>query len=176
MNIGERIFQLRKALKLTQAHFAEPLGVDRSYIAALENEGGNKQPSETLINLISLHYGVSVTWLKEGKGEIFISLEDVLAKIIACHGEQAVFHVFNTLIRERKERNPAVAETGAIYRVDTGDPDIDRMITTLYDIWSTSDDKLKAWASIQFDRAIPADVVEEAQKKQQETTRQSEAG
>jgi hypothetical protein len=51
----------------------------------------------------------------------------------------------------------------------TGDPDFDRLVNILYDLWSTGDDKFKGWIEIQFNRAFPADVIEESQKKQKET-------
>ena len=74
MGMSARLLQLRKKLNLTQLEFAERLEIDRSYVASMEK--GARQPSNSLLKLMSHEYGVSVTWLKTGDGEMFLPLED----------------------------------------------------------------------------------------------------
>lgn len=164
MSISERLLKARKTLNLTQADFASHLGIDRGYVSTLEH--GLRKPSETLLKLIKHEYGISDTWLETGKGEMFISPEDTLKSLTARFGEQAVLKAFNFIM---KEHGLAVAAGRPASRADTGDPELNRLIDTLYLLWSTGDDRLKQWASYQFDRAFPQDVIEEAQKKQKNT-------
>lgn len=43
------------------------------------------------------------------------------------------------------------------------------MLNVIIDLWSVADEALKAWAKIQFARAFPLDVIEDAQKNAQMT-------
>lgn len=94
-------------------------------------------------------------------------------KIVDQYGETAVIEAFQTFI---KEHGLAVAAGRQAHRADTGDQELERLVSTLYDLWAAGDERLKTWASVQFDIAIPKHIVEEAQKKQQENTRQASAG
>lgn len=173
MNFSERLFKLRKNLNLKQSQFAEPLGIDRSYVAALEK--GSRQPSETLIKFISLQYGVPVTWLKTGEGEMFISPEEAIRNQMARFGKQAIIEAFTGFMKEHDlavvNSRPGSHHTG----VGTGDPTFDHMISTIYDLWAAADEDMKGWIKIQLRRAIPDDVIEEAQKKQKGTQEQASA-
>ena len=159
--VGKRIKELRTYLNLTQAQFAKPLGVDRGHIAGIET--GSRNPSEPLIKLIHFIYCVNDTWLKTGKGEMFISPEDALKSLTARFGEQAVLKAFKNIM---KEHGMAVAAGRQAPRPDTGDPDLDRLIDILYDLWTSGNSDMKGWIKVQFNRAFPEDVIEEAQKKQ----------
>lgn len=68
-NINERIFQLRKSLKLSRTAFGEPLAASDSVIKNLEYN--ITEPKPTFIELICRTYGVSQTWLETGEGEMF---------------------------------------------------------------------------------------------------------
>lgn len=169
--IGIRLKTLRKEVfKLTQEAFSKVLRVDRSHIANLEKD--NKQPSESLVRHICLEFGVSETWLKTGEGEMFISPEDVLKQQIARHGERAFLDAVNSIM---KEHGLAMVTGRQPHRADTGDQELDDIINTIYDLWASGND-MKGWLKVQLRHALPADVVEEAQKKQQETSRQVSAG
>lgn len=169
--IGIRLKTLRKDIfNLTQAAFSKVLRVDRSHIANLEKD--NKQPSESLVRLICLEYGVSETWLKTGAGEMFISPEDVLKQQKARLGERAFLDAVNSIM---KEHGLAMAAGRHPHRADTGDQELDNMINTIYDLWASGED-MQGWLKVQFRHAFPADVIEETQKKQQETSRQASAG
>ncbi len=162
MFIGERILRLRKYLGLTQAGFAEELKVNRSHIGHIENKTGT--PSEMLISLISLKFGVSVSWLKTGQGEMFIPLKDALKNQIARFGEQTILDTISNLIEEYDVSTPTpfVKEPQTPY---TANPELKRMYNILHLLWSSGDERFKNWVSVQFDRAFPQDVIEEAKKK-----------
>lgn len=66
----ERILQLREALKLSQAEFAEKIGLARSGISSVEN--GQRVVQERHIRLIlSAFPDVSENWLRNGVGDMF---------------------------------------------------------------------------------------------------------
>ena len=71
MTANERIKQLRSALKMSQAEFAQAIFISNSYIAELE--GGNRKVNDRIIRLISLTFGISETWLKNGTGNMFFT-------------------------------------------------------------------------------------------------------
>lgn len=102
-----------------------------------------------------------------------ISAKNELKNLMACLNEQAILEIFSDLM---KERGLTVTPMRQTHRFDTGDPDLDRMINTLYDLCVAADDDMKGWLKVQFRRAFPADVVEEAQKKQKTTQEQASAG
>ena len=68
-NIGSRIRLLRKEENLTQAEFSRRLFISQSYLSGLEN--GNEKPTDKLIRLISLEFGVDEKWLLSGDGEMY---------------------------------------------------------------------------------------------------------
>jgi transcriptional regulator with XRE-family HTH domain len=71
MTANERVKQLRSALKISQAEFAQAIFISNGYIAELE--GGNRKVNDRIIRLISLTFGVSETWLKDGTGNMFFT-------------------------------------------------------------------------------------------------------
>lgn len=78
--MSERIRSLREYLKLSQGAFGKRLGVSRDIINNLEN--GRVEPKEHMIKLICLEFDVSMDWLRDGQGEMFIQLdrEDEITK------------------------------------------------------------------------------------------------
>lgn len=70
--MGERIKELRKALKMTQQEFADRLNVQRGSIASYET--GRISPSNAAISLICKELNVSEDWLRNGTGEMFIPM------------------------------------------------------------------------------------------------------
>lgn len=70
--MGERIKELRKALKMTQQEFADRLNVQRGSIASYET--GRISPSNAAISLICKELNVSEDWLRNGTGEMFIPI------------------------------------------------------------------------------------------------------
>ncbi len=68
-SVGERIKQLRKSLDLTQEEFGKRIKVTYAHISKLEASKDN--PSEMLIRLAHLEFGVSEEWLINGTGPMF---------------------------------------------------------------------------------------------------------
>jgi len=71
MTINERIKHLRITLQMSQAEFARTVFISNSYIAELEN--ANRKVNDRIIHLMSLTFGVSETWLKNGTGNMFFT-------------------------------------------------------------------------------------------------------
>jgi transcriptional regulator with XRE-family HTH domain len=68
-NINERIFQVRKALGLSQKDFAAGIRVSRTYQSAFEGSG--YKINDRIILIICTTYRVNETWLRNGTGEMF---------------------------------------------------------------------------------------------------------
>lgn len=70
---GERLKQLRKALKVKQGDFAKKISTTQGHISDIEN--GRKNLSDRTIKLICLEEWngkyVNEDWLKNGTGEMF---------------------------------------------------------------------------------------------------------
>ncbi|WP_027365937.1 helix-turn-helix domain-containing protein [Desulfotruncus alcoholivorax] len=171
MGIGERIKFLRNSLKLTQQEFANALDIDQGHIAGIEK--GSKNPSKPLQKVICFTFYVNDIWLKTGKGEMFISPEEPLKNLMARYGEQAIIEAVNNIQKSKESSAEIIDVTELTRRAYDKDPQLKRMIDTLYILFSAGDEELKAWTSYQFKRAFPPDVVEDAQKKQQEKSRQA---
>lgn len=83
VKINERIKLIRQTEKLTQAQFAEKLGLTRNYIALIET--GSRIPSDRTIADICREFNVSETWLRTGEGEMFLDLgeDEELLQVLA---------------------------------------------------------------------------------------------
>ncbi len=68
--MNERIRELRKSLGLTQAQFADRLGVKRGAIANYEL--GRNTPIDAVTSLICREFKVNEEWLRTGEGEMFL--------------------------------------------------------------------------------------------------------
>jgi hypothetical protein len=93
---------------------------------------------------------------------MFISPEEALKNLVDRYGERIVAQAFNSVIREYA---PFVTENSNACYTTTDDAELDRMVNILHILWSTGDVRLKNWASVQFERAIPEDMIEDALKK-----------
>lgn len=65
----ERIIQLRKELKLSQAAFAERINLSRNFIGLVEC--GERNLSDRTIQDICERFNVNKEWLENGSGDIF---------------------------------------------------------------------------------------------------------
>lgn len=65
----ERIAEVRKNARLSQAEMADRLGLSRNFISLIEN--GNRVPSDRTISDICREFGVNRVWLETGVGEPF---------------------------------------------------------------------------------------------------------
>lgn len=84
VKINERIKLIRQTEKLTQAQFAERLGLTRNYIALIET--GSRIPSDRTIADICREFNVSENWLRTGEGEMFLDLgeDEELVQVLAA--------------------------------------------------------------------------------------------
>jgi len=71
MTVNERVKELRTALKMSQTEFAKAIHISNGYVAEIEI--GKRRVNDRIIRLISLTFGVSETWLKEGTGGMFFT-------------------------------------------------------------------------------------------------------
>lgn len=92
MLIHERIRQVRTAVGLSQAKFAERMAISSSYLAEIELN--NKAASERIIRLLVSEFNVSDIWLREGEGDMFnVGMDAQLSKITS---------LFNSLSQQFK--------------------------------------------------------------------------
>jgi len=75
MTVNQRIKEARKTLKMSQKNFADAICISNTYLAGVENEA--RKANDRIIKLCSMVFGISETWLKEGKGEMFYKSTDV---------------------------------------------------------------------------------------------------
>ena len=68
----DRIKELRKNKKLTQAEFGKRIGVKGNTITTYEN--GSRVPSEAVIKSICRVFNVNEEWLRTGQGDPYIQL------------------------------------------------------------------------------------------------------
>lgn len=66
-SIGQRIRTLREQAKVTQSALAAELGVSRSHLTKIELD--QDKPGREIILAAAAHFGVSLDWLAEGKGD-----------------------------------------------------------------------------------------------------------
>ena len=66
--MNNRVVEIRKFKKLTQAEFAEKLGFTQSNLSSIEL--GKTPLTEANIHLICLTFGVNEEWLRHGTGEM----------------------------------------------------------------------------------------------------------
>ena len=76
-NISDRIRVLRKSEHLTQKEFAKRLLISQSYLSGLEN--GNEIPTNKLLKLICLEFGVSESWLLNDNGEMYTEVYEMIS-------------------------------------------------------------------------------------------------
>lgn len=66
--IASRMRYLRKINGASQADFGAPVRMAKQAVSAIET-GDTKEPSATNVNALATHWGFSVDWLLNGKGE-----------------------------------------------------------------------------------------------------------
>ena len=80
--MNERIKELRKALGLTQAEFAERIGLKRNTVTTYEM--GRNEPISSVISLICREFKVNEEWLRTGEGEMFSSEPENALDLLAA--------------------------------------------------------------------------------------------
>ena len=81
--MNERIKQIRKRVGLTQAEFADKLGIKPNTVTCYET--GIRIPSDAIIKSISKNFNVSEYWLRTGEGEMIIPIteDEKLLEVLA---------------------------------------------------------------------------------------------
>ena len=86
--MGERIKQIRLAAGLTQQQLAERIGLSRNFIAVIETSG--RKPSDRTVSDICREFGVSLAWLEEGVGDMYVQRsanEELALMVTSLMGE-----------------------------------------------------------------------------------------
>ena len=80
--MNERIRQLRNSLKLSQAEFGAKISLSQNYIWMIEK--GERTPSDRTISDICREFNVSLAWLEDGVGEMYVqrSANEELALLV----------------------------------------------------------------------------------------------
>lgn len=102
----ERLKELRKALGLTQAAFAEKIGAKQNTVATYEM--GRNTPRDPVIHSICKEFGVNKDWLLTGTGEMFApdpadELEALAAKYHYSPAAGLLIEKFVNLPEDRRE-------------------------------------------------------------------------
>ena len=81
--MNERIRQLRNSLKLSQAEFGAKISLSQNYIWMIEK--GERTPSDRTISDICREFNVSLAWLEDGIGEMYVqrSANEELALLVS---------------------------------------------------------------------------------------------
>lgn len=85
--MNTRIKELRRELNLTQPEFGEKLGVGASAVSLWES--GNRAIPESAIRSICREFNVSELWLREGEGDMFVTLSREQELVSLIHGLMA---------------------------------------------------------------------------------------
>lgn len=82
-SIANRILQIRKSQKLSQADFAKKISLSQNFVWMVEK--GQREPSERTLNDICRIFGVNPVWLRTGEGEPFLpqSREDRITEVLS---------------------------------------------------------------------------------------------
>jgi transcriptional regulator with XRE-family HTH domain len=67
----ERIKELRTSLKLSQRQFARRIFVSQTLVNEIEL--GKREINIRILHLISYRFNVSIEWLKNGEGDMFLN-------------------------------------------------------------------------------------------------------
>lgn len=68
----DRIIAIREIEKLNQEDFAKKIGVSRNFVSLVET--GKRNLSDRTIADICRTFNINETWLRTGKGEMFVQL------------------------------------------------------------------------------------------------------
>lgn len=112
-----RIKEIRKRAKLTQAAFGDKLGISQNYVWMMES--GDREPGDRTIRDICREFGVSETWLRTGQGEMLTAqsreaeLSALVKRLLADRPESFRAALVTTLLR----LDPEGPEWAALERI-----------------------------------------------------------
>jgi transcriptional regulator with XRE-family HTH domain len=106
--INQRIKQLRKELKLTQSAFSSVITISAGQLACIETE--KRIVNDRTVKLICDSFNVSDTWLRTGKGPVFVDDKDTkYTKLIALYDilrpkyQEFILNAINTFLKMQEE-------------------------------------------------------------------------
>ena len=107
--MNERIKQIRSAAKLTQADFAERIGLSRNYIAQVEM--GIRDLSDRAIRDICREFNINEEWLRTGDGEMktenstAAEISEAVRRVLSDKPESFQSALITVLMRFEEEGN-----------------------------------------------------------------------
>jgi phage repressor protein C with HTH and peptisase S24 domain len=78
-NISTRLKSLRKDSSLTQAAFAEKLGIKQSTYNEIET--GKREPSDPIIITTCYRFTINEEWLREGRGKMYRDVQTIQGEV-----------------------------------------------------------------------------------------------
>ncbi len=136
------IKQLRKTYNLTQQELADRISFGRSTIGQIES--GHSNPTDQLLNSISLVFGINNEWLETGQGPMKKSDEKIL--------EEAI-----NLIEDISEAEIAFLKVMA-KKIETEENDIAsfyKLINSLLAEYQQADRNTQGYITVQLKKTFP---------------------
>jgi transcriptional regulator with XRE-family HTH domain len=144
-DVGSRFRLIRGSMK--QIDFAKLINVNRSYVAQIETNGN--KPSIDYLTKVAQKFNVSIDWL----------LLELIEKLLEEKQEWVLLEAIATL-----SKNKMIDDLQSYIAEQPDDPVLNEMIKYLKSVWYRSDEKMKNWLEIQFQKCFP-DYLDELQKK-----------
>ena len=91
-DIGKRLKEVRKVLKLTQSEITEPAGLSKSYLSELEL--GKSKSCSMLYQYLADEHNVNVNYILTGRGKMFIREENTIDTETFGHDSDIVKEIF----------------------------------------------------------------------------------
>ncbi|MCK4764348.1 MAG: helix-turn-helix transcriptional regulator [Candidatus Aminicenantes bacterium] len=95
-DIGKRLKEVRKVLKLTQSEITEPAGLSKSYLSELEL--GKSKSCSMLYQYLADEHNVNVNYILTGRGKMFIREENTIDTETFGHDIEIVKEIFHLMI------------------------------------------------------------------------------
>lgn len=115
--LNERLETLIKALGLKKGDFAEKINFSQAYISMILS-GSKKNPSNRFYESLKREFNVSIDWLRDGIGEMFVIDNPELSPI-----EKDLVTKYNSLpLSERKIIDEVVDALLLKYSKNTDEP------------------------------------------------------
>ncbi len=93
--LGKQIRTLRKSEGLTQKDFSKRLLISQSYLSGLEN--GTEIPTDKLLKLICLEFGVNEDWLTDNTGDMYTQVYENDRSLLAETSNAALLKIMTLL-------------------------------------------------------------------------------
>jgi transcriptional regulator with XRE-family HTH domain len=160
-SIGDRIKQTRNELGLSQKDFGGKINVSDGHMSAIEK--GKDPPSERIIKLICIEFGINEEWLRTGVGEKFkpVVIDNKWMDDSKTLQNKPYLKKFLEILQAL---GPSGAGPADIPFLD--EPELIKMFNYLqYSFLNAQNDKDKYYIGFKFENAFPhyQDVVQQLQ-------------